>query len=201
MVPTSSKKPAPPSPNNRTCIKPIVPDDAVPDHPPAALTDRAANLFALAGGCLLLAIIGVTATNTSLFIADRIAALFDSNVHGLSGYEDFTGLATGTAILLMLPYCQAQRGHLAVDVLAQRLPARLNLALGVVWAVLMAVAAAGLGIALVYGMIELRSDMAVSRVLGWPIWPFLLPGCASLALWAIISARQALAMIMVRAAR
>jgi hypothetical protein len=41
------------------------------------------------------------------------------------------------------------------------------------------------------GMTETRADQAVSRVLGWPEWPFYLPGLVSLALWAVVAAMEA----------
>jgi len=143
-------------------------------HAFGKLIDRAAILLALAGGCVLLLIIAVSVTNSGLFMADRVAGLWDSNIHGLSGYEDFVGLATGTAMVLMLPYCQIRHGHIAVEILAQRLPVMVNHWLGVVWLIIMAITALGLGTALLFGLIELRDDMAVSRVLGWPChqpWP------------------------------
>jgi TRAP-type C4-dicarboxylate transport system permease small subunit len=39
-------------------------------------------------------------------------------------------------------------------------------------------------------MVENRDDQAISRVLGWPEWPFYLPGLVSLALWALVAATQ-----------
>ena len=41
---------------------------------------------------------------------------------------------------------------------------------------------------MVIGMLESRTDQAVSRVLEWPEWPFYLPGLVSLALWALVAA-------------
>ena len=39
-------------------------------------------------------------------------------------------------------------------------------------------------------MLETRADGALSRVLGWPEWPFYLPGIVSLLLWAAVAAVQ-----------
>ena len=40
------------------------------------------------------------------------------------------------------------------------------------------------------GMLETREDGVLSRVLGWPEWPFYLPGILSLLLWAAVAAAQ-----------
>ena len=44
---------------------------------------------------------------------------------------------------------------------------------------------------MVLGMAETQADRAVSRVLGWPEWPFYLPGLISLALWALVAGLDA----------
>ena len=46
---------------------------------------------------------------------------------------------------------------------------------------------------MVLGLLETRADGALSRVLGWPEWPFYLPGIASLLLWAAIAGSQVFA--------
>ena len=57
----------------------------------------------------------------------------------------------------------------------------------------MAVMALFLAYWMVLGLLETRADGALSRVLGWPEWPFYLPGIASLLLWAAIAAYQVFA--------
>ena len=39
-------------------------------------------------------------------------------------------------------------------------------------------------------MVERYEDRAISRVLGWPEWPFMIPGILSLLLWAIVAIAQ-----------
>ena len=41
-----------------------------------------------------------------------------------------------------------------------------------------------------FGMLESRADGQLSRVLGWPEWPFYAPGIFSLLLWALVAAAQ-----------
>ncbi len=43
---------------------------------------------------------------------------------------------------------------------------------------------------MILGMLETRADHALSRVLGWPEWPFYLPGVVSMLLWSTVAALQ-----------
>ena len=157
-----------------------------------AFLAKAARGWALLGGMILLSIALVTVTNAGAFLADRIARMAGGTVAGLPGYEDFVRLAVSAAALMLIPYCQERRGHVAVDILAARLPARLRRALDRLAFALMAAMALFLAYWMVLGMIETRADHALSRVLGWAEWPFYLPGIASLLLWAAIAFAQTL---------
>ena len=154
--------------------------------------ERIAVAWALAGGAVLLLIALVTVTNAGAFLIDRLARLAGATVAGLPGYEDFVRLAVSCAALMLIPYCQSQRGHIAVDLLFARLPHGVRGALDRV----AALGITGLALFLAYwmalGLVETQADHALSRVLGWPEWPFYLPGIASLLLWAAIALAQAL---------
>lgn len=154
------------------------------------LLERIATWWALLGGLILLAIVLVTATNAGAFALDRMARLFGGTVTALPGYEDFVRLAISAAALMLMPYCQLRRGHLAVDLffrVTMRRTKRLldRLSLGG-----MALLTVFLAYWMLLGMLETRADGALSRVLGWPEWPFYLPGLASLLLWAAITTLQ-----------
>lgn len=151
---------------------------------------RLADLFALAGGFILLAIIAVTTTNTGAFIADRIAGAFGGSVSGLPGYEDFVRLAISSAGLMFFPYCQLQRGHVVVDLFADLAPHAVQRGLDRLWLAISAVTAAFLAWWMVIGLEQKRADGAITSVLGWPEWPFYAPGIVSLALWALIAISQ-----------
>lgn len=151
----------------------------------------AARLWAMLGGLVLLAIVAVTATNVGAFALDRLARLWGGEVGGLPGYEDFVRLAIGAAIPMFLPWCQAERGHLAVDLFLARAPAGLKRGIDRVSLVLMAAMALFLAYWMANGLIESRSDGALSPVLGWPVWPFYAGGIVSLVLWAVIALGQA----------
>ncbi|MGF1503187.1 MAG: TRAP transporter small permease [Paracoccaceae bacterium] len=148
---------------------------------------RAAEALALAGGVGLLAVTAVTSWNAGAFAADR---LLPGDVAGLPGYEDFVGLVTGASVLLFFPYCQLVRGHVAVELFVGALPARVTAGLDRLWLGVTAVAAAFLAVWLGSGARETRADNTLSPILGWPEWPFLIPGVVALALWALIAAEQ-----------
>jgi TRAP-type C4-dicarboxylate transport system permease small subunit len=150
------------------------------------LVERAAALWALAGGAALLAIVAVTLVNAAGFAADRLGA----RVGGLPGYEDAVRLVISGAALSFFPWCQARRGHVRVDLFAERLPGAARRGLDRVWLALTAALALLLAGTMALGAVETREDGALSRILGWPVWPFYLPGVVSLLLWALVAACQ-----------
>jgi len=152
---------------------------------------RLADGFALLGGLILLAIVAVTTTNTFAFILDRVAGIFGADVAGLPGYEDFVQLAISCAALMFFPYCQANRGHVSVELLMDRMPRALQRAIDFLWLAVTVAVALFLAYWMVFGMLEVRSDQVVTSVLGWPTWPFYIPGLLSMILWALITASQA----------
>lgn len=154
------------------------------------LIRRAAEGAAFAGGVLLIAILLVTSTNVGAFIANRVAALWGGGVGGLPGYEDFVRLVTGAAVLMFFPYAQLCRGHVAVDFFTNFLPTHWSALLDRMWTALTALLALFLAGWMALGMIQARGDRLVTGVLGWPDWPFYLPGVLSLCLWAAVAALQ-----------
>ena len=151
-----------------------------------------ASAWAVGGGVCLLLIVAVTTVNAGAFGLDKLARLVGATVSGLPGYEDFVGLAISMAALMFFPYCQLRRGHVTVDLFVARLPGALKR--GLEAAVLILIALLGLFLAywMVMGMLETRSDQTVSRVLGWPQWPFYIPGILSMALWSVVAVAQLL---------
>jgi len=158
-----------------------------------ALLHRIVVWWALAGGGVLLAIVLATVVNAGGFALDRLARLAGGTVPGLFGYEDFVRLAVSAAALMCFPYCQLKRGHVAVEFLADRLPAAAQRLIDASVSLGLAVSFAFLAYWMALGMAETRADGALSRVLGWPEWPFYLPGVLSLALSALVALQQLLA--------
>lgn len=156
----------------------------------SAVLGRLADLFAILSGMILLAIVVVTTTNTSAFILNRIARLFGESVSGLPGYEDFVQLAISGAALMFFPFCQARRGHVQVELFMNTLPQAVQDGFDKLWLALTAAVALFLAYWMVFGMLEARSDTLITSVLGWPIWPFYIPGLLAMILWALIAASQ-----------
>jgi len=154
------------------------------------ILERVADHFAILAGVVLFIIVVVTATNTAAFVLHRIAQLSGGSVGGLPGYEDFVQLAISGAALMFFPYCQAHRGHVAVELFMDRFPQVVQRAADCVWLLLTVAIALFLAYWMVLGMVEARDDGAVTSVLGWQIWPFYIPGIASMILWALVAASQ-----------
>ena len=132
--------------------------------------------WAIAGGLFTLAIVLVTTTNIVLFAFDRVARNFGGVVSGLPGYEDFVSLTVSCAALMFIPLCQLRRGHIAIDVFTERLSGRSQQTLDRLWSAAMCLLALFLAFWMFQGMAESRADNALSPVIGWPIWPFYIPG-------------------------
>jgi len=152
--------------------------------------NKAASWFAVAGGLLALMIAVITIINVTAFGLDKVARLFDANVPAIIGYEDFVSMIISSAALMFFPYCQAQHGHVAVDVFIKMFPDWFARSIDVISGILMTALALFLGYMMVHGMIEVRSDNTLSAILGWQIWPFYVPGIASMFLWAMIAGSQ-----------
>jgi TRAP-type C4-dicarboxylate transport system permease small subunit len=153
--------------------------------------ERVVTWWALLGGIGLLLIVGATAYNVGAFAADMVARNFGASIAAFPGYEDFVRLIISAAVLMLFPYCQLRRGHVAVDLLVERMPQPVQRAIDAISLIGMTLLVLFLLYWMVIGMAETRADHAVSRVLGWLEWPFYLPGLISLALWAMIAADDA----------
>ena len=137
------------------------------------------RLWAVAGGAIMLLIVAVTAVNVGAFALDVALRSFGWRIPALPGYEDFVRLAIGPALLMLFPYCQLQRGHIAADFL----PPDYHPRCGAVWiyfgAWITAALAVFLGYSMLLGMWETYDDNALSQILGWRQWPFYLPAVIS----------------------
>jgi len=152
--------------------------------------NKAASWLAVAGGFLALLIAVVTIVNVTAFGLDKLARLFGANFPAIIGYEDFVSMVVSSAALMFFPYCQTRYGHVAVDVFIKMFPNWFARGVDIVSGVLMTLLALFLGYMMINGLIEVRSDNTLSAILGWPIWPFYVPGIISMFLWALIAASQ-----------
>ena len=138
------------------------------------------RLWAVAGGAIMLLIVAVTAVNVGAFALDVALRSFGWRIPALPGYEDFVRLAIGPALLMLFPYCQLQRGHIAADFFTARLSSSVRRGLDLFWAWITAALAVFLGYSMLLGMWETYDDNALSQILGWRQWPFYLPAVISL---------------------
>ena len=150
------------------------------------LLETLAAWWALAGGVLLLVIVAVTSWNTGAFALSRLGL----GTEGLPGYEDAVRLLVSAAALMFFPYCQARRGHVAVELFVNALPASVRRALDRLWLGATAGAAVFLGYWMAVGLVETMEDQTASSILGWLEWPFYAPGIVSLGLCAAVAAAQ-----------
>lgn len=81
---------------------------------------------ALFGGCVLVAMAAVTAAS----VTGR--ALSGLGLSPVRGDFELVEIGCAVAVFAFLPLCQLNRGHVTVDILAERLPPRGHAALGVV---------------------------------------------------------------------
>lgn len=153
---------------------------------------RLADGCAIASGALLAIVVLLTVVNAVGFAANTGVQMFGGNVSGLPGYEDAVSLAVGSAALLMLPYCQLTRGHVSVDLFTERLSASTAARIMRATDALMGICAAFLGLMLAIGSRSYFDDGALSPVLAWPIWPFVVPGIAAVGLWSFTALAMAI---------
>lgn len=163
--------------------------------------ERIVLWWALAGGVGLLSIVAATAFNVGAFALDKLLRPFGTEVTAFPGYEDFVRLVISAAALMLFPYCQWRRGHVAVDLLVDRMPRPVQRVIDGISLLGMTALALFVLYWMSIGMVETRDDQAISRVLGWPEWPFYLPGLVSLALWGLVAAIQTLETLRSRPAR
>ncbi|MEL6264984.1 MAG: TRAP transporter small permease subunit [Pseudomonadota bacterium] len=140
---------------------------------------------AILGGVLLAAVVLVTVVNVAGFALNAAARLVDRSVPGLPGYEDAVSLMVGMGALMLLPWCQLERGHVSVDLFTSLMSGRAIAWLTRVSDAIMGALAAFLAVMMARGMLDYRADAIRTPVLEWEVWPFMLPGIAALALWSV----------------
>lgn len=142
----------------------------------------------LAKLCAVLA--GVLLTVITLMTC---ASLLGRNTTGTTLVGDFelTGVATGAAVALFMPWCQLSRGNIIVDFFTAGASARTNLALDRLGALLLGLAMGLLAWRTGLGGLSAWSTQSASMMLGFPEWivyAFMTP---ALALTAVIGVAQA----------
>lgn len=120
-----------------------------------------AKLCAILGGSLITAITLLTC-----------ASLIGRNMLGLSLAGDFelTGVASGAAIALFLPWCQQQRGNIAIDFFTAKASVRTTLLLDRFGALLLAGVMALLAWRTGVGALNALQSHSGTMLLDFPEW-------------------------------
>lgn len=125
------------------------------------IASRVAAVLAVLGAVILLGAAGIVTSSVILRIA----------VAGqVRGDFEIMAVSSGIAILLFLPYCQAGRLHVLIEVFTARLPAPALRLLDALWSAVLAVAAALLASRLWAGLQEAWSRSDVTMMLHIPLW-------------------------------
>jgi TRAP-type C4-dicarboxylate transport system permease small subunit len=142
----------------------------------------------LARLCAVLA--GVLLTGITLMTC---ASLVGRNTTGATLVGDFelTGVATGAAIALFMPWCQWRRGNIIVDFFTAKASERTNERLDRLGALLLAIAFAILAWRTCVGGLNAWSSHSESQILGFPQWVVYASMVPAFALSAVIGVYQA----------
>ena len=125
---------------------------------------RLSRLLAMLGGALLLAITALVV----LSVSGR--ALIWAGLAPIPGDFELVEAATALAVFCFLPWCQLERGHVSVDVFADRLGPRLNAALAVLFDLAMTAVAGFILWRLWAGMQDKMQYNETTYILQFPVW-------------------------------
>ena len=125
------------------------------------LLDPLARLCAILAGILL-----------TLITLMTCASLIGRNTTGWTLVGDFelTGVASGAAIALFMPWCQLRRGNIIVDFFTARVPPATNAWLDRFGALLLALVFALLAWRTVYGALSAWNAHSETQIMGFPEW-------------------------------
>ena len=123
-----------------------------------------ARAFALLGGVVLVALMLLVVIS----ITGR--ALIPLGLKPVPGDFELVEMGTAFAIFCFLPWCQLQRGHVSVDILAPMLGRRRDAALSVFHNLAMTVVSAFIAWRLWAGMLDKMQYKETTYILGLPVW-------------------------------
>ena len=144
--------------------------------------EKLAKLCAILAGVLLTVITLMTCVS-----------LIGRNTVGITLVGDFelTGVATGAAIALFLPWCQLRRGNIIVDFFTAKASERTNAALDRFGAFLLSTAMGLLAWRATLGGLNAYTNHSGTMMIGFPEWIVYAAMVPPLALTALIGLAQA----------
>ena len=124
--------------------------------------ERLARAFAMAGGMLLVAVVGMT-----------VASVLGRYLFGMPipGEYELTELLCGVAVFAFLPHCHATQGNVVVDFFTSRLRPRYRAMLDCVHSIAFTVAAGLIAWRLLVGGLHKLEDGETTLFLEIPIHP------------------------------
>ncbi|KAF0675997.1 TRAP transporter small permease [Profundibacterium mesophilum] len=140
--------------------------------------ERAATLWAMAGGALLLLVVAIN-------VASVIGGLFGKP---FAGDFELTEVGTAVAVFAFLPFVQITDANVSADIFTQRAPVRLVAAFGLLAALVAMAFALLLGWRMYLGMLDQKSYDYTTAIVQFPHWIAFLPILASIALLALCAA-------------
>ena len=154
---------------------------------PFARVRRLIELWALAGGVLLIAIVSMNAYSLLADIAFR---------KPLPGDFELVEVGVAVAAFAFLPYCQLTGANVTADIFTQNVGPRTVARLAFLSALIAFAFSLLLTWRMTLGLVDIRRYGETTTITGFPIWIAYVPIVASLAMLAIasfISMRDALA--------
>ncbi|QPC86895.1 TRAP transporter small permease subunit [Mesorhizobium sp. NBSH29] len=123
-----------------------------------------AKTLAVLGGIVLVAVTAMTVAS----ITGR--ALIFMGLGPVPGDFELVQVGVGFAVFAFLPWCQLNRGHATVDILAPLMSGRVNRLIDLIAELLMTIVLALIAWQLYYGMMDKLAYTETSFILQFPIW-------------------------------
>lgn len=127
---------------------------------------------------------------TLMTCASIIGREFFSNA--ISGDFELSGAATGAAIAMFMPWCQAKRGNIIVDFFTTRLSHETNARLDRLGALLLALVFALLAWRTTLGGLNSYETHSETQILGFPVWTVYVAMVPAFVLTSVIGLYQSL---------
>jgi TRAP-type C4-dicarboxylate transport system permease small subunit len=153
---------------------------AAPEAEESGLLGTAARALAVAGGVLLVAAMAVT-------VASVLRAAFGRPI---LGDTEIVEMLVGVAIAWFMPWCQARRAHIRLDVFTARAPAPVRRGLDAAAGLIVALVVSVLAWRLVQGGIDAHDRGRETMFLQLPLWWGYAAAALGMLLWAVLAIRQ-----------
>jgi TRAP-type C4-dicarboxylate transport system permease small subunit len=150
------------------------------EAPPAGALHRTARGLAIAGGLALVAAMAVTVGSVLRAAAGA----------PLLGDTEIVEMLVGVAIAWFMPWCQARRAHIRLDVFTARAPAPVRRGLDAAAGLIVALVVSVLAWRLVQGGIDAHDRGRETMFLQLPLWWGYAAAALGMLLWAVLAIRQ-----------